>query len=196
MVLPRTVTFVTSILGGCVFTWQTYTPWSSLRTPEMANLQLFGYWKLTLYLESDVWVALPRVRSRSDAQSLLRRSHITCGIGDIYRSFEFIQDAIIMIDVSGEWRVHVIYIFKYIINQSNINRVADSLTSTCLPESIATRQSRRAVDPRCNVTFCGSLIPWPSAFSKYGSQSVTRWCLKRGIRRGGRLAIISSETYR
>lgn len=73
--LPRTVTFVTNILGGCVFTWQTYTPWSSLRTPEMANLQLFGYWKLTLYLESDMWVVFPRVKR--DAQSVFRRNHIT-----------------------------------------------------------------------------------------------------------------------
>lgn len=73
--LPRTVTFVTSILGGCVFTWQTYTPWSSLRTLEMANLQLFGYWKLTLYLESDMWVVFPRVKR--DAQSVFRRNHIT-----------------------------------------------------------------------------------------------------------------------
>ena len=67
-------------------------------------------------------------------------------------------------------------------------------TSTFFPESIATRQSRRAVAPRCNATFCEPLIPWPSAFSKYGSQSVTRWCLNRGIRSGGRLAIISSAT--
>lgn len=76
MVLPRTVTFVTSIRGGCVFTWQTYTPWSSLRTPEMASLQLFGYWNLTLYLESDIWVVLSRVKR--DAQSAFRRSHMTC----------------------------------------------------------------------------------------------------------------------
>lgn len=75
MTLPRIVTFVTSILGGCVFTSQTYTPWSSLRTPEMANLQLFGYWKLTLYLESDMWVVFPRVKR--DAQSVFRRNHIT-----------------------------------------------------------------------------------------------------------------------
>jgi len=75
MTLPRIVTFVTSILGGCVFTWQTYTPWSSLRTPEMANLQLFGYWKLTLYLESDIWVVFPRVKR--DAQSVFCRNHIT-----------------------------------------------------------------------------------------------------------------------
>lgn len=41
----------------------------------MANLQLFGYWKLTLYLESDMWVVFPRVKR--DAQSVFRRNHIT-----------------------------------------------------------------------------------------------------------------------
>lgn len=73
--LPRTVTLVTSILGGCVFTWQTYKPRSSLRTPAIASLQLFGYWKLTLYLGSEMWVVLPRVKR--DAQSALRRNHMT-----------------------------------------------------------------------------------------------------------------------
>lgn len=73
--IPRTVTLVTSILGGCVFTWQTYNPRSSLRTPAIASLQLFGYWKLTLYLGSEMWVVLPRVKR--DAQSALRRNHMT-----------------------------------------------------------------------------------------------------------------------